>query len=54
MAGSDWPVCLVAGDYSRTMGVVEKYLESKPQEVRDKVLGENARRFYGLKVLTSN
>jgi L-fuconolactonase len=48
MAGSDWPVCTVAADYSRTMSVVTGYLERRPGPERDAVLGDNAVRFYGL------
>ncbi|PYX76355.1 MAG: amidohydrolase [Acidobacteria bacterium] len=49
MIGSDWPVCLVAGSYGRTVYVVKKYLQGHPAETRDAVLGENARRFWRLK-----
>lgn len=49
MIGSDWPVCLVAGSYGRTMDVVKKYLQGYPAETRDAVLGGNARRFWRLK-----
>jgi len=49
MIGSDWPVCLVAGSYSRTLDVVKNYLQFYPAETRDAVLGENARRFWRLK-----
>jgi|SRR5579864_145955 len=49
MIGSDWPVCLVAGSYSRTMDVLKSYLQCHPAETRDAVLGENARRFWRLK-----
>jgi L-fuconolactonase len=49
MIGSDWPVCLVAGSYSRTIGVVKDYLKGPPAEIREAVLGENARRFWKLK-----
>jgi L-fuconolactonase len=49
MIGSDWPVCLVAGSYSRTLGVVKNYLQGHPAETRDAVLGENAGRFWRLK-----
>jgi L-fuconolactonase len=52
MIGSDWPVCLVAGSYGRTMDVVKKYLQGHPAETREAVLGENARRFWRLKPLT--
>ena len=49
MIGSDWPVCLVAGSYSRTLDVVKNYLQFYPAETRDAVLGENAGRFWRLK-----
>jgi L-fuconolactonase len=49
MIGSDWPVCLVAGSYGRTVYVVKKYLQGHPAETRDAVLGGNARRFWRLK-----
>ena len=49
MIGSDWPVCLVAGSYSRAMDVVQDYLKRHPPDIREAVLGENARRFWKLK-----
>ena len=49
MIGSDWPVCLVAGSYSQTLGVVKNYLKRHPADTRDAVLGGNARRFWKLK-----
>jgi L-fuconolactonase len=49
MIGSDWPVCLLAGSYGRTMDVVKKYLQGHPAETRDAVLGGNALRFWRLK-----
>lgn len=48
MVGSDWPVCTLAGAYSEVMRIVTAYLESHPPKVRDKILGENAKEFYGL------
>jgi L-fuconolactonase len=50
MIGSDWPVCLVAGSYERTVEVVKSYLAGRSDEVRDAVLGNNARRFWRLKM----
>jgi L-fuconolactonase len=49
MIGSDWPVCMVAGSYSRILDVVKKYLLGHLAETRDAVLGGNARRFWRLK-----
>jgi len=48
MIGSDWPVCLLAGDYPAVMGLVEGYMSGRPAAEREKVLGGNAARFYGV------
>jgi L-fuconolactonase len=48
MAGSDWPVCTVAADYSRTMSLVREYLARRPAGERDAVLGGNAQAVWGL------
>ena len=46
MIGSDWPVCLLAGDYGRVMDVVVDYVERLSEDERRGVLGENAARVY--------
>ena len=46
--GSDWPVCLVAGDYTQVKTIVEDYVAPWGDEVRAKVFGANAERFYRL------
>jgi L-fuconolactonase len=46
IAGSDWPVCTLASDYSRTMAVVRDYLAAFTSQPREAVLGGNARRVY--------
>jgi L-fuconolactonase len=48
MIGSDWPVCLVACDYTCVMDVVKNYLDRQSAELRDAVLGGNAERFWRL------
>ena len=48
MIGSDWPVCLVAGSYSRVMSVVEQYVAGNCPEMKDAVLGGNALKFWRL------
>jgi len=50
MIGSDWPVCLLSGEYERTMGIAQRYLEQFAATEREKVLGANAVRFYRLPV----
>lgn len=49
MAGSDWPVCLLAGDYRNVTGIVEDYISDLPSGIREKILGMNCINFYGLK-----
>ncbi len=49
MIGSDWPVCLVAASYSRTIEVVTAYLRKLSPAYSDAVLGGNAQRFWRLK-----
>ena len=50
MAGSDWPVCLLAADYPRTWGVLRGYMARRgfPQADVDAVLGGNCERVYKL------
>lgn len=51
MFGSDWPVCQLAGTYSQVLQLIAGYLRSRPVREQEAVFGENAARFYGLKVL---
>lgn len=46
--GSDWPVCLVAANYTQVKTLVEDYVAPWGPEVRDKVFGANAVSFYKL------
>ncbi len=48
MIGSDWPVCLLSGDYGSTMNVVTDYVQQFPASVRADILGGNCARFYGI------
>jgi L-fuconolactonase len=48
MIGSDWPVCLVAASYGKTVAIVKNYLVQKYPECQDRVLGGNAQRFWRL------
>ncbi|MEZ0539303.1 amidohydrolase family protein [Fibrella arboris] len=48
MFGSDWPVCLVAADYTQVKTVIADYVAPWGDEVRAKVFGANATRFYNL------
>ena len=48
MAGSDWPVCLVASDYGRWWQVLEGYFEGFSAAERDAVFGGVAGKVYGV------
>ena len=46
--GSDWPVCLVAANYTQVKTLIDQYIEPWGEDVRAKVFGENAISFYNL------
>jgi L-fuconolactonase len=46
MIGSDWPVCTVAGSYSRVVDIVKNYLIRFPADAREAVLGKTASEVY--------
>lgn len=48
MIGSDWPVCLPAGSYERTMEIVMTWMRRLPEDARRGILGANCARGYGL------
>jgi len=48
MAGSDWPVCLLSGEYAATMGIVAEYVRQFPRDVGDAILGGNCAKIYRL------
>jgi L-fuconolactonase len=51
MIGSDWPVCTLAADYRRAVGVVLDALAARPEREQAAILGGNAVRFWGLEPL---
>ncbi|MEO5944487.1 MAG: amidohydrolase family protein [Ferruginibacter sp.] len=48
MFGSDWPVCLVAGSYEQTLGIVTNYFSTFSKEDQQQFFGLNAINFYDL------
>ncbi|MGJ4941847.1 amidohydrolase family protein [Bradyrhizobium sp. HKCCYLS1011] len=50
MFGSDWPVCLLAGDYGAIKRALERCLAKLGPHFRDKAFGENAKTAYRLPV----
>lgn len=48
MIGSDWPVCLLSGDYASTTQIVIDYVQQFSPAVQSGVLGGNCERFYGI------
>ena len=49
LIGSDWPVCLVAGDYSRTMRATLDYIAARSPHEQAAIVGDNAQRIWRLK-----
>jgi L-fucono-1,5-lactonase len=46
MIGSDWPVCLLSGDYEPVMQLVIDYVKKFSTEAQAAILGGNCARFY--------
>jgi L-fuconolactonase len=49
LAGSDWPVCLLAASYARTFELIDTYMSGRPSAERDAVMGGNAARLWRLR-----
>jgi L-fuconolactonase len=49
MAGSDWPVCLVATGYTQWWQVLRDYFASSSDDERANIFGATANRIYNLK-----
>jgi L-fuconolactonase len=48
MAGSDWPVCLLASSYKNWWNILQGYFDPFSEEERDSIFAANAIRFYRL------
>lgn len=48
MFGSDWPVCLVAADYTEVKGIVSDYTAALSPTEQKMIFGGNAAAFYNL------
>ena len=46
--GSDWPVCLVAGNYTKTKELVTHFIAKLSMEDQAAIMGDNAMQFYNL------
>jgi L-fuconolactonase len=49
MAGSDWPVCLLATGYAQWWQLLQNYFENFSQNERANIFGATAIKFYNLK-----
>lgn len=50
LAGSDWPVCLVAASHTRWWNLLREYFRTFSSSEQQKIFGENAVRSYKLKI----
>ncbi len=46
--GSDWPVCLVAGNYTQIKKLITDYIAKLPVEDQKNIMGQNAIEFYNI------
>jgi L-fuconolactonase len=44
--GSDWPVCLVAGQYKEVLGVIESFADQLSAHEKEALFGGTAQEFY--------
>ena len=49
MFGSDWPVCTLAGTWKEVLAAFTQAIGPQSMDVRDKLLGDTAAKFYRLK-----
>ena len=49
MYGSDWPVCLLAGEYEDVLSIVDDFVKNGKPCLKKQVFSESAVCFYGLK-----
>lgn len=48
MYGSDWPVCLLAGEYDDQLHITKQFIDTLSPSEKKAIMGENAVRFYHL------
>jgi Predicted metal-dependent hydrolase of the TIM-barrel fold len=48
MFGSDYPVCLLNGSWKEALAAFTQSIGAQPIEIREKLLGETAQKFYGI------
>jgi len=48
MFGSDWPVCLVAGNYNKVKEIVINFIANLSSKEQVSIMGENTVKFYNL------
>ncbi len=48
MFGSDWPVCLVAGNYGQVKSIVTHFISTLSSQDQEMIMGKNTQDFYNL------
>ncbi len=48
MYGSDWPVCLVAGNYEKVKSLTTNFIKNLSEDEQKNMMGANAIKFYKL------
>ena len=47
--GSDWPVCLVAGNYKKVKELVTNFISKLSENEKTNIMGKNAINLYNIK-----
>jgi L-fuconolactonase len=50
MFGSDWPVCLLSGEYDEVVDIANSYFKTFTESEQQAIFGNNAQQFYQLKL----
>ena len=46
--GSDWPVCLLSGNYEKVLAIIERYIAAFSLTEKELIMGKNALNFYNI------
>jgi L-fuconolactonase len=47
MFGSDWPVCLLSGEYEDVIGIIDSFIATLTPAEQSLIWGDTASRVYG-------
>ena len=48
MFGSDWPVCLLSGNYEKVLEILDRYISHLTEDDKELIMGNNSLKFYNI------